>query len=127
MKKIENYLRALDQLKEAVQAYQNSPHDSLYRDGMIQRFEFTVELAWKSIKEYLEDQGALLSGIGSPRAVLKEAFAAGIITDENVWSAILTARNITAHVYDEKTAVSIASAICDDFLPAFYALANFYK
>ena len=127
LQKTENYLRALAQLEEAVAAYQAAPQDALYRDGLIQRFEFTVELAWKSVKEYLEDQGAILSGIGSPRAVLKEAFAAGVITDDATWNAILAARNTTSHVYDEKTAVSIAAQICEDFLPVFRALADFYR
>ena len=75
LQKIENYKRALAQLEEAVDRYQQSPKDTLYRDGLIQRFEFTVELAWKSMKEYLEDQGMVLS-IASPRGILKEAYAA---------------------------------------------------
>lgn len=127
LQKTENYLHALAQLKEAVAAYQAAPQDALYRDGLIQRFEFTVELARRSVEEYLEGEGALLSGIGSPRAVLKEAFAAGVITDEATWNAILAARNATSHVYDEKTAVSIAAQICADFLPVFSALEKFYK
>jgi len=126
MQKIENYLHALIQLEQAVSTYNKAPEDALYRDGLIQRFEFTVELAWKSIKEYLEDQGLILS-ISSPRAILKEAFAAGIITDSEAWNAILTARNITSHVYDEKTADKIATQVCDIFLPALHALSEFYR
>ena len=61
LQKIENYKRALTQLEEAVKCYRQAPDDTLYRDGLIQRFEFTVELAWKSMKEYLEDQGMVLS------------------------------------------------------------------
>ncbi|MGN0708121.1 MAG: HI0074 family nucleotidyltransferase substrate-binding subunit [Faecalibacterium sp.] len=80
LQKIENYLHALTQLEQAVAIYQNSRQDALYRDGLIQRFEFTVELAWKSIKEYLEDQGSTVP-ISTPRAVLKDAFAAGMIQD----------------------------------------------
>ncbi len=126
MQKINNYLRALSQLEKAVAAYEKAPEDALYRDGLIQRFEFTVELAWKSIKEYLEDQGAVIS-INTPRAILKEAFAAGIITDGEQWNAILTARNVTSHVYDEKTADGIAGNICRDFLPVLRELARFYS
>ena len=99
LQKVENYKRALTQLEAAVNQYQKSPKDTLYRDGLIQRFEFTVELAWKSIKEYLEDQGLVLS-IASPRGILKEAYAAGILQDGEHWNAILTARNLTSHVYD---------------------------
>ena len=71
LQKIENYKRALAQLEEAVKRYRQSPEDTLYRDGLIQRFEFTVELAWKSMKEYLEDQGMVLS-IASPAGSRKK-------------------------------------------------------
>lgn len=57
LQKIENYKNAIMQLEDAVNCYLASPQDTLYRDGLIQRFEFTVELAWKSLREYLEDQG----------------------------------------------------------------------
>jgi nucleotidyltransferase substrate binding protein (TIGR01987 family) len=126
MEKINNYLHALDQLHLAVMIYEKNPDDALYRDGLIQRFEFTVELAWKSIKEYLEDQGAVL-GIASPRGVLKEAYAAGIIHDAEIWNQILTARNLMSHVYDEETAVSTARQICATLLPPLDALAAYYR
>ena len=130
LQKIEHYISALAQLEQAVVIYQKSQQDALYRDGLIQRFEFTVELAWKSIKEYLEDQGST-TPIATPRAVLKEAFAAGathgIIQDADEWNKIITARNITSHVYDEKTAEDVAAQICNDFLPLLKALGKFYR
>ena len=126
LQKIDNYINALAQLEQAVAIYQKSQQDALYRDGLIQRFEFTVELAWKSIKEYLEDQGSIISSISSPRAILKEAFAAGVIHDGESWNKILTARNITSHVYDEKTAIGVADQICNEFLPPLQALRAFY-
>ncbi len=126
LQKIEHYISALAQLEQAVAIYQKSHRDALYRDGLIQRFEFTVELSWKSIKEYLEDQGSTMS-IATPRAVLKEAFAAGIIQDPDEWNKIITARNITSHVYDEKTAEDVAAQICNDFLPPMQKLRAFYR
>lgn len=126
LQKIENYHHALAQLAEAVQIYTADPGDALYRDGLIQRFEFTVELAWKSLKEYLEDQGAVL-GITSPRGVLKEAYAAGVITDAETWNRIIEARNITSHVYDEKTAQTVADQIAREFLPVLQKLGAFYR
>lgn len=125
MQKIENYKSALAQLELAIHAYTEKPGDALYRDGLIQRFEFTVELAWKSLKEYLEDQGMVLS-IASPRGILKEAFAAGVISDAEQWNNILTARNLTSHVYEEETAEQIARQICADFLPTLKKLRDFY-
>lgn len=126
LQKIENYHHALAQLAEAVQIYTADPGDAFYRDGLIQRFEFTVELAWKSLKEYLEDQGAVL-GIASPRGVLKEAYAAGVITDAETWNRIIEARNITSHVYDEKTAQTVADQIAREFLPVLQKLGTFYR
>lgn len=126
LQKIENYHHALAQLAEAVQIYTADTGDALYRDGLIQRFEFTVELAWKSLKEYLEDQGTVL-GIASPRGVLKEAYAAGVITDAETWNRIIEARNITSHVYDEKTAQTVADQIAREFLPVLQKLGAFYR
>ena len=126
LQKIENYNSALAQLEQAVAIYQKSQQDALYRDGLIQRFEFTVELSWKSLKEYLEDQGFVLAA-SSQRAVLKDAYAAGVIQDAERWNRILTARNITSHVYDEKTADGVAAQICNDFLPVLQALGRFYR
>ena len=125
-KRIELYSSALAQLEQAVAIYQKSQQDALYRDGLIQRFEFTVELAWKSLKEYLEAQGST-TPIATPRAVLKEAFAAGVIYDADAWNRVITARNITSHVYDEKTAEDVAAQICNDFLPLLKALGKFYR
>lgn len=126
MKKIDNYIRALAQLEAAVAIYKNAQDNSLYRDGLIQRFEFTVELAWKSAKEYLEDQGAIVQ-YATPRAVLKDAYAAGMIAQPDIWNDILTARNSTSHIYSEDTAITIAAQICNDFLPVMQALRAFYK
>ena len=121
-----NYKRAFAQLEDAVKSYLAAPQDTLYRDGLIQRFEFTVELAWKSLREYLEDQGVVLAVV-SPRAVLKEAYAAGVIDDADMWNAIISARNITSHVYDEATATEIARQICEDFAPALHSLLLRYQ
>ena len=126
LQKIENYHHAMAQLEEAVAVYSRDRGDSLYRDGLIQRFEFTVELAWKSLKEYLEDQGTVLS-ITSPRAVLKDAYAAGVIMDADVWDEIIRSRNVTSHVYEEKTAIEVADRVCNTYLPVLKKLDNFYR
>lgn len=126
LQKIENYHHAIAQLEEAVTVYGNDQSDALYRDGLIQRFEFTVELAWKSLKEYLEDQGSILS-VASPKAVLKDAYAAGVIMDAEEWDEIIRSRNITSHVYDEKTAIEVANRICNTYLQVLEKLDNFYR
>lgn len=126
LQKIENYHHAVAQLEQAVAVYSNDQSDSLYRDGLIQRFEFTVELAWKSLKEYLEDQGSVLA-VAAPRAVLKDAYAAGVIMDAAIWDEIIRSRNVTSHVYDEQTAIEVAGRVCNTYLPILQKLDNFYR
>ena len=126
LQKIENYHHAVAQLEQAVAVYSNDQGDSLYRDGLIQRFEFTVELAWKSLKEYLEDQGSVLA-VAAPRAVLKDAYAAGLIMDAEIWDEIIRSRNVTSHVYDEQTAIEVAEKVCNTYLPVLKKLDDFYR
>ena len=71
------------------------------RDSAIKRFEFTVELTWKCIQQYLRDQGIVCR---SPKECLKEAFKFGLIEDDPLWFGIFEDRNLTAHTYDEETA-----------------------
>lgn len=126
LQKVENYQNALRRLEEAIARYQAAPNDTLYRDGLIQRFEFTFELAWKSLKEYMEDQGMVMT-IVSPRSVLKEAYAAGIIDNPDIWNEAVDSRNLMSHIYDEETAISIADRVSSEFIVPLTALAEFYK
>lgn len=74
------------------------------RDSAIKRFEFTVELAWKSIQKFLRDQKIICR---SPKECLKEAFKFGLIKDNPKWLAMVEDRNLTVHTYDEKFAEKI--------------------
>ena len=73
--KIENFCLAATRLNEAITIYRQEPENTLLQDGLIQRFEFTFELAWKSLKDYLIDQGVAPS-LTFPKEILKEAYAA---------------------------------------------------
>ena len=94
--KYENYTNALIKLKEALAI---SDPDEVQIDGIIQRFEFTFELAWKTLKEYLEFMG-INNDIVGPRGVLKTAFEEGIIYDGDAWIKMMEARNNMSHRYD---------------------------
>lgn len=112
-----NYLKeAVKRLREALDDYKKYPLDSV-RDGAIQRFEFCTELAWKTMREYLLDQG--YTNINSPKEVIKQAFAFGMIEDSKVWLELLNDRNLTSHVYDEATARAIFDRIESQYLPLF--------
>ena len=119
--KVENFCLAAQRLNEANLAFESEPDNELYRDALIQRFEFTFELGWKSMKEYLEDQGLSVT-ITFPKQVLKEAYRYQMIDDEQIWCDMLSSRNQTSHIYDEYTAQRIAKAISQDYVSVLLKL-----
>lgn len=126
MKKIENYRKAVQRLAEANAEYQLHPENDVIRDGLIQRFEFTFELAWKSSKEYLIDQG-VSDDLHFPKQVLRAAYENHMIDDEKIWLKMLTSRNNTSHIYDDRIAAAIAKDITNSFLPVLKKLAAYFE
>lgn len=114
--KYEKFISAVSRLEEAISDYEQVKLDSV-RDGAIQRFEFCTELAWKTVREYLIEQG--YADINSPKAVMKTAFSDGLLDSEQGWLDILESRNITSHVYDEKTAEEIFKSIKNTYINLF--------
>ncbi len=119
--KLENFQRAAERLKEAIDEYAQINSETV-RDGVIQRFEFTVELSWKTLREYMIDQG--YQAADSPKAVMKEAFAHGLIKDDKVWIDMLTDRNLTSHIYKDETAQRIFESIVSSYAHALEDLAR---
>jgi nucleotidyltransferase substrate binding protein (TIGR01987 family) len=117
--KLMNFNRALTRLKEAVEEFRQNDSD-VVRDGLIQRFEFTYELAWKSTKEVLEEIGIIDKN--SPKTVIKEAYAQEMIVNENNWLLMLKDRNTTSHIYKEELAKEIADRIADYYVQEFDSL-----
>lgn len=126
MKKVENYLKAVQRLDEANTEYLKNMDNDVIRDGLIQRFEFTFELAWKASKEYLIDQG-FSNDLHFPKQVLRAAYENHMIDDEEVWLKMLDSRNRTSHIYDDKIAASIAENITGYFLPVLMKLSDYFK
>ncbi len=116
--KYEQFEAAVSRLREALEDYRSTPLSSV-RDGVIQRFEFCAELAWKTMREYLLDQG--YTEINSPKAVIRQAFAYGMIEDADGWVRLMNDRNLTSHVYDERTAEEIFRRIETVYLALFDA------
>lgn len=112
--KISNFSKAVARLQDAIDEYGNT-HSDAVRDGAIQRFEFCMELAWKTTREYLIEQG--FAELNSPKTVMREAYANHIIDDQTLWISALNDRNLTSHVYDEKTSDEVFSKICSDYVP----------
>lgn len=116
--KYEQFEAAVSRLRDALEDYRSTPLSSV-RDGVIQRFEFCAELAWKTMREYLLDQG--YTEINSPKAVIRQAFAYGMIEDAEGWVRLMNDRNLTSHVYDERTAEEIFRRIETVYLALFDA------
>ncbi|HHW55140.1 MAG: nucleotidyltransferase substrate binding protein [bacterium] len=93
----ENFDRAYKQLHAALKEFDNL--NVLEKEGLIQRFEYTFELAWKTVKDFLEGQGV---SANFPREVIKQAFHYGVIKDGEVWMDMLEKRNLLAHTYNEE-------------------------
>ena len=97
-------IKARDSLELAL----NAPKTDLNRDASIQRFEFTFELAWKTMKRILKYKGIL---INNPRDTIRETAKEGLIDDPKTWFVFLENRNLTSHVYNEKVAEKIYSSL----------------
>ncbi|MGE4214308.1 MAG: nucleotidyltransferase substrate binding protein [Anaerotignaceae bacterium] len=126
MKKIDNFLKAVIRLNEAIAVYNANQNNTVIRDGVIQRFEFTFELSWKAIKEYLIDQG-MKKELQFPKQVLKTAYESYVISDEKIWLEMVDARNATSHIYDDNAAGKIAENICSCFIIQLVALSEYFK
>ena len=119
MRKYENFCRALTNLREI--ETKSPPFDTITTAGMVALFEICFEQSWKAIKEVLLRHG-VNEKIGSPRLIIKQAFAAGMIDNEALWLEMLAARNDVAHSYNEEIALAIISASKEKFIPLFEAL-----
>ena len=115
-----NFRRALAQLAEAVDLSKVRELSRLERQGVIQSFEFTHELAWNVLKDYLQDQGN--PDIKGSKDATRAAFKVQLITDGEAWMAMIQSRNISSHTYDERTADLLVNAIVGSYYAQFVAL-----
>lgn len=121
--RFQNFDRAYVLLREALARGAESL-SVLEKEGVIQRFEYTFELAWKTIKDYLEESGVVISPV-TPRQVLKDAFAAKIITDGQGWINMLDNRNLLSHTYDFTVFDQAVTAIAEHYLALLQDLHGF--
>lgn len=124
MQRFEHFEKALGQLHGAVQRYEQDEFDIVIRAGVIQMYEFTFELGWKTIKDYLKEQGIEVS---FPAEVIRSAFQAGIVRDAELWLEGLKDRNRTSHIYDEETALVIAKNITGTYMKILDECSTFFK
>lgn len=112
-----NYQKALQQLKEVVELDRPNKFEE---QGLVKAFEFTYELAWNTLKDFLEYQG--VGEIIGSRDAFRKAFAEDLVSDGRVWMRMIESRNRTSHTYNEQTAREIVDSVRSEFYPAFCEL-----
>lgn len=120
IQRLDSFGRALEKLEAAVSLASERPLSELEQQGLIQGFEFTHELAWNLLKDFLSDRGVI--GIYGSRDAVREAFAAGLIDNGEVWMRMIASRALSSHTYNRSTADSIATAVIADYLREFRSL-----
>ena len=120
MKKYENFVSALRNLNDIFQ--REEPFDNIETAGMVALFEICFEQSWKCMKEVLENYGYGEAKTGSPKQVIKTAFQAGIVRDEELWLDALKDRNNVAHSYNEAVAKSIIQNTKERYYTMFTTL-----
>lgn len=120
MKKYENFCASLLNMKD-IYNYKE-PFDTVVLTGMVGLYELCFEQSWKMMKEILEFHGYEESATGSPKTILKTAYRAGMIKDENMWLKALQERNNVAHSYNKKVALEIVTQAKENFYDMFCSL-----
>ena len=120
IQRFDNYGRALKTLRNAAELATQRPLSELEQQGLIQGFEFTHELAWNMLKDFLEAQG--IAGLIGSRDAIRTAFKNGLLEDGETWMEMIKARNLSSHTYQQDLAQRIATDILTRFYPAFVAL-----
>ncbi|MCK5145754.1 nucleotidyltransferase substrate binding protein [bacterium] len=116
--RFENFKKSFHLLERTMSIAEPSEAE---RGGLIQFYEITFELGWKTLKDYLESEGFLVK---TPRDVIKQAFQIDLIEDGENWLEALNDRNLTVHVYDEAIMLRVESDIRTTYFPLLKVLYN---
>jgi len=115
--RFQNFKKAFNQLEKAV----NTPDlNELERQGLIKAFEFTYELAWTTLKDFLIEKG--YTDLIDSKDTLRQAFQVGLISDGDIWMEMVKSRNLTAHTYNQDTAESIEADVINQYYSLFKQL-----
>lgn len=115
--RLANYQKALGQLTKFIEKWELN---ELEEQGLIKAFEYTYELAWNVLKDFLADRGN--KNIFGSRDAIREAFSVGLIEDGEGWMEMYIDQNKTSHTYNEETADAIMRNIFQRYFPLFLAL-----
>ena len=117
MRKFDNFSKALNNLKD-VYNYEE-PYENVIITGLVSLYAICFEQSWKAMKELLEDSGFDMASSGSPRQIIKTAYQAGMICDEEIWLSALKSRNDVAHSYNQDIAMDIIRDTRDKYYEMF--------
>lgn len=120
MKKYENFCVSLENMKD-IYNYEE-PYDNVVLTGLVGLYESTFEQSWKMMKEILEIHGFAEGATGSPKMILRTAYKAGMIKDEELWLSALQERNNVTHSYNRKIAMEIITQAKQKFYKMFCEL-----
>ncbi len=120
IQRAKHFDKAFSLLEEAVELARQRPLSKLEAQGLIQGFEYTHELAWNTLKDFLEDRG--VQALYGSRDTTRAAFRTGLIENGETWMEMIQSRNLTSHTYNEATADQVVGAILDSYFAAFQAL-----
>lgn len=120
VERLQNFKSAFTQLQKAVELSQTKSLSDLEKQGVIQAFEFTHELAWNVLKDYFEYQGT--TSITGSRDASREAFQKGLISSGDVWMEMIKSRNLTSHTYNLQIANEITNKALNEYFVAFSEL-----
>ena len=112
-----NFDKAFSQLKDAVELARRRQLSKLEAQGLIQGFEYTHELGWNTLKDFLEEHGTL--NLYGSKDTTRAAFRVGLIENGEIWMAMIQSRNLTTHTYNESTAAQIVKAILEVYFAEF--------
>lgn len=120
MKKYDNFCAVLENMKEIYKYHE--PYDNVILTGLVGLYEVCFEQSWKAMKEILEQHGYEQSATGSPKTILKTAYQAGMIKNEDLWLRALQERNNVAHSYNKEIAMEIVKSAKEEFYEMFCEL-----
>ncbi|WP_448217350.1 nucleotidyltransferase substrate binding protein [Endozoicomonas sp. 2B-B] len=123
--RFDNYQRALGRLQAAVSLSHSRELSELEKQGLIKAFEYTHELAWNTLKDFLTERGA--EKMFGSRDVTRLAFKEGLIEQGETWMSMIKSRNLTSHTYREEVAQEIYENIINQYLNEFNALEQMLK
>jgi len=122
IQRFSNYEKALEQFNDAICLFESRELSNLEKQGLIQSFEYTHELAWLTLRDFIKSKGnATLYG---SKDASREAFSLGLIDDGDIWLDMVISRNLTSHSYDEERVNEIIDKIVFSYAEQFNLLSD---